>query len=74
MEERLVSRESAIEARSAELDKREQRLNDRLDETRQAHERHVRELERISNLSARRTDKKFYARLWRRRGQILRLS
>ena len=52
LEERLVSRESAIDARSAELDKREQHLEQRLEEAGQAHERHVRELERVSGLSA----------------------
>ena len=52
MEERLVSRESAIDIRIAELDAREVRLEERLQETVEAHERHVRELERLSGLSA----------------------
>jgi ribonuclease Y len=52
LEERLVSRESAIDTRIAELDAREVRLEERLQETAQAHERHVRELERLSGLSA----------------------
>jgi ribonuclease Y len=52
LEERLVSRESAIDTRIAELDAREVRLEDRLKDTAEAHERHVRELERLSGLSA----------------------
>jgi ribonuclease Y len=52
LEERLVSRESAIDIRIAELDAREVRLEERLQETIEAHERHVRELERLSGLSA----------------------
>ncbi|MDA0165087.1 ribonuclease Y [Solirubrobacter ginsenosidimutans] len=52
LEERLVSRESAIDIRIAELDAREVRLEERLQETVEAHERHVRELERLSGLSA----------------------
>jgi len=52
LEERLLSREAAIEARSAELDLREQRLEERLAQAAEAHERHIRELERVSGLSA----------------------
>ena len=52
LEERLVSREVAIDARSAELDEREARLDLRLEEAAAAHERHVRALERVSGLSA----------------------
>ena len=42
----------AIDARSAELDEREARLDQRLEEAAAAHERHVRALERVSGLSA----------------------
>ena len=52
LEERLIARESAIDARSAELDKRAEHLEQRLEEAGHAHERHVRELERVSGLSA----------------------
>jgi ribonucrease Y len=52
MEERLVSRETAIDTRIAELDEREARLDQRLEEAAAAHERHVRALERASGLSA----------------------
>jgi ribonuclease Y len=52
LEERLLSREGAIEARIGQLDAREEQLESRLRETAEAHERHVRELERLSGLSA----------------------
>jgi ribonuclease Y len=52
LEERLLSRESAIDTRNAELDEREARLDQRLEEAAAAHERHVRALERVSGLSA----------------------
>src|SRR6218665_2130914 len=52
LEERLLSREEAIDARVAELDARERRLEIAQDEALKAHERHVRELERVSGLSA----------------------
>jgi ribonuclease Y len=52
LEERLLSREGAIEARIAELDEREARLARRMEETAKAHERHIKALERVSGLSA----------------------
>jgi ribonuclease Y len=52
LEERLLSREGAIETRIAELDARGQQLQERLQEAGEAHERHVRALERLSGLSA----------------------
>src|SRR4051794_35091803 len=52
LEERLISREEALEARVAELDHRERSLEARLQASDEAHERHVRELERVSGLSA----------------------
>ncbi len=52
LEERLRAREGALEARSAELDARETVLEARLGDAAEAHERHVRALERVSGLSA----------------------
>ncbi|HWK25761.1 MAG TPA: ribonuclease Y [Solirubrobacter sp.] len=52
LEERLLSREEAIDARAAELDARERALEDRLQEAAATHERYTRELERTSGLSA----------------------
>jgi ribonuclease Y len=52
LEERLISRETAIEARNIELDEREARLEQRLKEAAAAHERHVKALERASGYSA----------------------
>jgi ribonuclease Y len=52
LEERLLGREQALDARAAELEAREQGLQDSLGEVRQAHERYVRALERTSGLSA----------------------
>src|SRR3954451_3812457 len=52
LEERVVGPEQALDARAAELDVREQGLQDTLGEAREAHERYVRALERTSGLSA----------------------
>src|SRR5689334_1529207 len=52
LEERLRAREGALEARSAELDTRETVLEARLADAAEAHERHVRALERVSGYSA----------------------
>jgi ribonuclease Y len=52
LEERLLSREGAIDTRIAELDARERQLEVRLQQAADAHERHVRELERVSGYSA----------------------
>jgi ribonucrease Y len=52
LEERLLGREQALDARSAELDGREDALTNSLDEARDARERYVRALERTSGLSA----------------------
>src|SRR2546423_11350745 len=52
LEERLLGREQALNARAAELDAREAALQDGLGEVRAAHERYVRALERTSGLSA----------------------
>jgi ribonuclease Y len=52
LEERLVGKEAALVTRIAELDEREQQLEQRLKATEEAHERHVRALERVSGLSA----------------------
>jgi ribonuclease Y len=52
LEERLRAREGALEARIVELDARERVLDERLRETADAHERHVRALERVAGLSA----------------------
>src|SRR3954454_14558369 len=52
LEERLTSREEQLDVRSAELDAREEQLRLSHAETLEAHERHVRPLERASGLSA----------------------
>src|SRR3954447_25804060 len=52
LEERLVSREEALDSRAAELDAREEQLHQRVEETAGARDRHLRELERLSGLSA----------------------
>lgn len=52
LEERLVAREEALEARAAELDEREQVLAQRTQRADEAHERHVKALERTSGYSA----------------------
>lgn len=52
LEERLVAREEALEARSAELDQREQVLAQRTERAEEAHDRHVKALERTSGYSA----------------------
>jgi ribonuclease Y len=52
LEERLVGKEAALDARMSELDAREVSLEQRLTATEEAHERHVRALERVSGLSA----------------------
>jgi ribonuclease Y len=52
LEERLRAREGALKARATELDAREQALEARLADAAEAHERHVRALERVSGLSA----------------------
>ncbi len=51
LEERLTAREEALDTRATELDARAAKLEERLQETRDAHDRHVRELERVSGLS-----------------------
>jgi ribonuclease Y len=52
LEERLVGKEAALVTRIAELDEREQQLERHITEAGEAHERHVRALERVSGLSA----------------------
>jgi ribonuclease Y len=52
LEERLLGREQALDARATELDAREEALQENLADVRQAHERYVRALERTSGLSA----------------------
>lgn len=52
LEERLVSREEALEARAAELATREEVLTQRLQRAEEAHDRHIRALERSSGYSA----------------------
>jgi ribonucrease Y len=52
LEERLVGKEAALATRLAELDAREARLEQRVTAAEEAHERHVRALERVSGLSA----------------------
>ncbi len=52
LEERLVGKEAALERRIAELDTRETVLEQRIVAAEEAHERHVRALERVSGLSA----------------------
>ncbi|WP_028058547.1 ribonuclease Y [Candidatus Solirubrobacter pratensis] len=52
LEERLSGKEAALETRIAQLDEREQRLEQRITAAEEAHERHVRALERVSGLSA----------------------
>ncbi len=52
LEERLVGREAALELRALELDERQEVLDRRLTEAAEAHERHIRALERVSGLSA----------------------
>ncbi len=52
LEERLISREEALATRLAELDVREQELLQRLGAAEEAHDKHVRALERTSGLSA----------------------
>jgi ribonuclease Y len=52
LEERLVAREQALEARAAELDARAEELTRLQQEATDAHDRHVRNLERTSGYSA----------------------
>jgi ribonuclease Y len=52
LEERLRAREGALDARVADLEARENVLEARLADAAEAHERHVRALERVSGLSA----------------------
>jgi ribonuclease Y len=52
LEERLLGREQALDARATELDAREAALQQNLADVRQAHEGYVRALERTSGLSA----------------------
>jgi ribonuclease Y len=52
LEERLSGKEAALEVRVSQLDAREQSLEARLTEAEQVYERHVRELERVSGISA----------------------
>jgi ribonuclease Y len=52
LEERLRAKEGALETRAAELDARETVLEARLGDAAEAHERHVRALERVSGMSA----------------------
>jgi ribonuclease Y len=52
LEERLVGKEAALAARMSELDAREASLEQRLAASEEAHERHVRALERVSGISA----------------------
>jgi ribonuclease Y len=52
LEERLLAREQALEARAAELDERERSLERSLQKATEAHEHHIRALERTSGLSA----------------------
>ena len=52
LEERLSGKEAALEVRVSELDAREQSLEARLPEAEEVYERHVRELERLSGISA----------------------
>jgi ribonuclease Y len=52
LEERLVGKEAALIARIAELDARERQLAEGVTAAEEAHERHVRALERVSGLSA----------------------
>ncbi|RKQ87454.1 ribonuclease Y [Solirubrobacter pauli] len=52
LEERLVAREEALEARAAELDERERVLAEHTQRAEEAHERHVKALERTSGYSA----------------------
>src|SRR4051812_44449233 len=52
LEERLVGKEAALVTRISELDERESLLEQRLIAADEAHERHVRALERVSGLSA----------------------
>jgi ribonuclease Y len=52
LEERLVGKEAALERRISELDAREAQLEQSVVAAEEAHERHVRALERVSGLSA----------------------
>jgi ribonuclease Y len=52
LEERLSGKEAALEVRGSELDARERALEARLTEAEEVYERHVRELERLSGISA----------------------
>jgi ribonuclease Y len=52
LEERLNGKEAALAARVSELDQREAALERRLSATEEAHERHVKALERVSGMSA----------------------
>jgi len=52
LEERMLNREESLDAKLSEIAAREQRLEERSREVEELRERHLRELERVSGLSA----------------------